>query len=65
MKNEFDVFGTRLRVSLDLEPLAVSGFSLDVRKLTSNVLTLPDFVRLDVLSVEAFRVPPRIARDGG
>src|SRR4029077_13809776 len=53
LKNEFDVFGTRLRVSLDLEPLAVSGFSLDVRKLTSNVLTLPDLVGMDVLTVEA------------
>jgi len=45
LKNEFDVFGTRLRVSLDLEPLAVSGFSLDVRKLTSNVLTLATWSR--------------------
>ena len=53
LKNEFDVFGTRLRVSLDLDPLAVSGFSLDVRKLTSNVLTLQDLVGMDVLSVEA------------
>jgi pilus assembly protein CpaF len=53
LKNEFEVFGTRLRVSLDLEPLAVSGFSLDVRKLTSNVLTLPDLVNMDVLSTEA------------
>ncbi len=53
LKNEFDVFGTRLRVSLDLEPLAVSGFSLDVRKLTSNVLTLSDLVGMDVVSVEA------------
>jgi type IV secretory pathway ATPase VirB11/archaellum biosynthesis ATPase len=53
LKNEFDVFGTRLRVSVDLEPLAVSGFSLDVRKLTSNVLALPDLVDMDVLSTEA------------
>jgi type IV secretory pathway ATPase VirB11/archaellum biosynthesis ATPase len=53
LKNEFDVFGTRLRVSLDLDPLAVSGFSLDVRKLTSNVLTLRDLVAMDVISVEA------------
>ena len=53
LKNEFDVFGTRLRVSLDLEPLAVSGFSLDVRKLTSNVLTLGDLVGMDVLTIEA------------
>ena len=53
LKNEFDVFGTRLRVSLDLEPLAVSGFALDVRKLTSNSLSLRELVGLDVLSVEA------------
>ena len=53
LKNEFDVFGTRLRVSLDLDPLAVSGFSLDVRKLTSNTLSLADLVGMDVLSVEA------------
>jgi Flp pilus assembly CpaF family ATPase len=53
LKNEFEVFGTRLRVSLDLDPLAVSGFSLDVRKLTSNALTLTDLVGLGVLSVEA------------
>jgi type IV secretory pathway ATPase VirB11/archaellum biosynthesis ATPase len=53
LKNEFDVFGTTLRVSLDLEPLAVSGFSLDVRKLTSNVLSIRDLIRLDVLSAES------------
>jgi type IV secretory pathway ATPase VirB11/archaellum biosynthesis ATPase len=53
LKNEFEIFGTRLRVSLDLDPLAVSGFSLDVRKLTSNVLTLADLVGMSVLSVEA------------
>jgi len=53
LKNEFDVFGTRLRVSLDLDPLAVSGFSLDVRKLTSNTLSLTDLVGMDVLCVEA------------
>lgn len=53
LKNEFDVFGTTLRISLDLDPLAVSGFSLDVRKLTSNALSLRELVALDVLSVEA------------
>ena len=40
LKNEFDIFGNRLRISLDLSPLAVNSFSLDVRKLTSNDLTL-------------------------
>jgi len=52
LKNEFDIFGNRLRVSLDLAPLAVNSFSLDVRKLTSNDLTLLDLVRMDVLSAE-------------
>jgi pilus assembly protein CpaF len=53
LKNEFDIFGNRLRVSLDLTPLAVNSFSLDVRKLTSTVLTLADLIRMDVLSGEA------------
>ncbi|MGD0637586.1 MAG: ATPase, T2SS/T4P/T4SS family [Nitrososphaerales archaeon] len=53
LKNEFDIFGHRLRVSLDLSPLAVSNFSLDVRKLTSRELTLVDLVRQDVLSSES------------
>ncbi|MDA4122959.1 MAG: ATPase, T2SS/T4P/T4SS family [Thaumarchaeota archaeon] len=53
LKNEFDIFGNRLRVSLDLPPLAVNGFSLDVRKLTSAALTLDDLVKMDVLSAEA------------
>jgi len=53
LKNEFDVFGTTLRVSLDLSPLAVSGFSMDVRKLTSKALSLEDLVGTDVLSCEA------------
>jgi pilus assembly protein CpaF len=52
LKNEFDIFGNRLRISLDLSPLAVNSFSLDVRKLTSNDLTLLDLVRMDVLSAE-------------
>ena len=52
LKNEFDIFGHRLRVSLDLSPLAVNAFSLDVRKLTSNSMTLFDLVRMDVLSSE-------------
>ncbi|MDA4114382.1 MAG: ATPase, T2SS/T4P/T4SS family [Thaumarchaeota archaeon] len=53
LKNEFDIFGKRLRISLDLAPLAVSAFSLDVRKLTSSELTIIDLVRTDVLSAEA------------
>ena len=53
LKNEFDIFGHRLRIALDLSPLAVSSFSLDVRKLTSSELTLVDLVRSDVLSAES------------
>ena len=52
LKNEFDIFGHRLRISLDLSPLAVNSFSLDVRKLTSNDLTVSDLVGMDVLSAE-------------
>jgi type IV secretory pathway ATPase VirB11/archaellum biosynthesis ATPase len=52
LKNEFDIFGNRLRISLDLAPLAVNSFSLDVRKLTSNDLTVPDLVAMDVISSE-------------
>jgi Flp pilus assembly CpaF family ATPase len=53
LKNEFEIFGKRLRISLDLAPLAVSSFSLDVRKLTSSELTIVDLVRGDVLSAES------------
>ncbi|MGA2665237.1 MAG: ATPase, T2SS/T4P/T4SS family [Nitrososphaerales archaeon] len=53
LKNEFDIFGNRLRVSLDLSPLAVNAFSLDVRKLTSSRLTIADLVATDVISAEA------------
>ncbi len=53
LKNEFDIFGRRLRISLDLAPLAVNSFSLDVRKLTSNDLTLLDLVRMGVLTSES------------
>lgn len=53
LKNEFDIFGKRLRVSLDLAPLAVSTFSLDVRKLTSSVLGVTDLVRMNVLTAES------------
>ncbi len=52
LKNEFDIFGHRLRISLDLSPLAVNSFSLDVRKLTSNDLTVVDLVAMGVLSAE-------------
>ncbi len=52
VKNDFDIFGHRLRISLDLSPLAVNSFSLDVRKLTSNDLTVSDLVKMGVLSAE-------------
>jgi type IV secretory pathway ATPase VirB11/archaellum biosynthesis ATPase len=53
LKNEFDIFGKRLRIALDLSPLAVNSFSLDVRKLTSSELTIEDLARTGVLSPEA------------
>jgi pilus assembly protein CpaF len=53
LKNELEVAGARLRVSLDLAPLAVNGFSLDVRKLTSYSLGLNDLIATNALTPEA------------
>jgi Flp pilus assembly CpaF family ATPase len=53
MKNDLEVSGARLRISLDLEPLAVSGFALDVRRLNTTSLNIRELVRLNVVSIEA------------
>lgn len=53
MKNDLPVGGAVLRVSLDLEPVSVNRFSLDVRRLNMTSLTLPQLVALGVLSDEA------------
>jgi type IV secretory pathway ATPase VirB11/archaellum biosynthesis ATPase len=53
LKNDLAIGGAILRVSLDLEPLSVNRFALDVRRLNVSSLSLPQLVGLDVLSREA------------
>lgn len=53
MKNDLPIGGAILRVSLDLEPLAVNRFALDVRRLNVSSLGLRQLIGLDVLSGEA------------
>jgi type IV secretory pathway ATPase VirB11/archaellum biosynthesis ATPase len=53
MKNDIEVSGARLRVSLDLEPLSVNRFALDVRRLNLTTLGLPDLAAKGVLTWEA------------
>jgi type IV secretory pathway ATPase VirB11/archaellum biosynthesis ATPase len=53
MKNDLPIGGAIFRVSIDLEPLAVNRFALDVRRLNVSSLSLPQLISLDVLSGEA------------
>jgi flagellar protein FlaI len=53
LKNELEISGTKLRISLDLAPLAVNSFALDVRKLNSSSLTLKDLIIRNVISTES------------
>jgi pilus assembly protein CpaF len=53
LKNDLEVAGARFRVSLDLEPISVNRFSLDVRRLNITSLTLPQLVDMSVISAEA------------
>ncbi len=53
LKNDLEVAGARLRISLDLEPISVNRFSLDVRRLNLSSLSLPQLVTMSALSAEA------------
>lgn len=53
LKNDIEMGEARFRVSLDLEPISVNRFSLDVRRLNITSLTLPQLVEMNVLSAEA------------
>ncbi len=53
LKNDLEIAGARLRVSLDLGPISVNRFSLDVRRLNVVSLTLRELVEMNVLSAEA------------
>jgi pilus assembly protein CpaF len=52
LKNDLTVGGAILRVSLDLEPVSVNRFALDVRRLNLTTLNLLQLVSLGVISVE-------------
>ena len=53
LKIDLLVAGAVLRVSLDLEPLSVNRFALDVRRLNVSTLSLPQLIRLGVISEDA------------
>ena len=53
LKNDMNIAGATLRVSLDLEPVSVNRFALDVRRLNMAGLPLEKLVQLNVLSLEA------------
>lgn len=53
LKHDIEVSGRRLRVSLDLEPLAVNGFSLDVRRLDPSGLGIRQLISMRTLTPEA------------
>jgi len=52
LKNDMVIGGSILRISLDLEPLCVNRFALDVRRLNVSTLPLGQLIKLDVLSAE-------------
>ncbi len=53
LKNDLEIAGARLRISLDLDPISVNRFSLDVRRLSVTSLSIRDLAALGVISVEA------------
>ncbi|MDG6910687.1 MAG: type II/IV secretion system ATPase subunit [Nitrososphaerota archaeon] len=53
LKNDLLIGGAILRVSLDLEPVSVNRFALDVRRLNVSSMSLPQLISLGVLSGEA------------
>jgi pilus assembly protein CpaF len=53
LKNDLEVAGARLRISLDLEPVSVNRFALDVRRLDAVEFNLRELVSMDVISSEA------------
>ena len=53
LKNDLVIAGAILRISLDLEPVSVNRFSLDVRRLNVSSLSLARLIGLGVISEEA------------
>ena len=65
LKNDLEVAGARLRMSLDLEPLSVNRFCLDVRRLSVKSFTLPELIRAGAISDEAAAFLVAWLEDGG
>ena len=53
LKNDVEMGGARLRISLDLDPVSVNRFALDVRRLNVSSLSLPELIGMGVVSAEA------------
>ena len=53
LKNDLPIGGAILRVSLDLEPVSVNRFALDVRRLNVSSLPLTRLIEMGVLSIKA------------
>jgi pilus assembly protein CpaF len=53
MKNDLVVAGAILRISLDLEPVSVNRFAMDVRRLNVSSLSLGSLIALGVITEEA------------
>lgn len=50
LKTDWQINDLICRVSLDIAPLSVTGFTLDARKISSKVYTLPELIRSDTIS---------------
>lgn len=53
LKNDLVIAGAVLRISLDLEPVSVNRFALDVRRLNVSSLPLQRLIGMNVLTIEA------------
>jgi type IV secretory pathway ATPase VirB11/archaellum biosynthesis ATPase len=65
LKNDLEISGARLRVSLDLEPVSVNRFALDVRRLSVTTLSIQSLIALRVISAEAAAVMVAWLEAGG
>jgi type IV secretory pathway ATPase VirB11/archaellum biosynthesis ATPase len=52
LKNDMVIAGAILRVSLDLEPVSVNRFALDVRRLNASTLPLSQLIKQNTLTLE-------------
>jgi len=53
LKNDLVIAGAVLRISLDLEPVSVNRFALDVRRLNVSSLPMARLIELDVITRDA------------